>query len=89
MSGASNIEKTQVFSGALGHVTLRFWKHILKVAPPLSPPSFSQTSSSGIVPWCQVMWCTLIRIELPLMNSYTAVRCLTPCCHHYFGKVDL
>ena len=61
MSGPSKMEKTQMFSGALGQRTLRCWKHILNVPPPLSPISFSHTSSSGMAPSCQVTRCTLFR----------------------------
>ena len=61
VSGASKMEKMQVFSGALGLGMLRIWKHDLNDPPPLSP-SFNHTSSSGMAPPCQVPWCTLLRV---------------------------
>ena len=48
-----------MFSGALGLGILRIWKHDLNEPPPLSPPSFSHTSSSGMA---QVTRCTLFRV---------------------------
>ena len=62
VSGASKMEKMQVFSGALGLGMLRIWKHNLNEPPPLYPPNFNHTSSSGMAPPCQVTRCTLLRV---------------------------
>ena len=46
--------KIHVFSTELGCGTLQIWKDILKHPPPLSPPIFTQISSSGHMPSCHV-----------------------------------
>ena len=56
--------KTHVFSTELGCGTLQIWKDILKDPPPLSPPIFTQISSSGIIPSCHV--------NLLFLESYTS-----------------
>ncbi len=61
LSGASKTQKAHVFLGELGCFTLHIWKDILKLPPPLSPPSLIHTSLSGILPSCHVNWCTLNR----------------------------
>ena len=47
-SPAMNIESKQVFFWELGCSRLHSWRFILKLPCPLSPPSFSQISCSGI-----------------------------------------
>ena len=55
-SGASKQAKLVVLSAEFGHFTLAIWKFSFVVGffPPLSPPTFSQISSSGIKPECHV-----------------------------------
>ena len=50
---ASKIEKTQVFLTELGVGVLTIWKFILNEFPPLSPPTLTHISDSGILPLCQ------------------------------------
>ena len=59
LSLASNTVKTHVFSMEFGLGVLASWNNILNEEPPLSSPTFTHTSSSGIMPSCQVSRWTL------------------------------
>ena len=61
LSLASNTVKTHdiVFSMEFGLGVLASWNDILNEEPPLSPPTFTHTSSLGIMPSCQVSRWTL------------------------------
>ena len=59
LSLASNTVKTHVFSMEFGLGVLASWNDIMNEEPPLSPPTFTHTSSLGIMPSCQVSRWTL------------------------------
>ena len=49
-----NTANTHVFSMEMGFGGFTNWKDILKNVPPLSPPTFTHTSSWSTIPPCQV-----------------------------------
>ena len=55
----SAIARRQVLCFELGLLRLAIWSINLNVPPPWSPPSFTHTSSSGIVLLCYVSWFSL------------------------------
>lgn len=65
VSSAGKIVTTTVFWGEFGWLTLAIWKTCLKFPPPLSPPIFSQISSSGML-LCHVRRSRLSEREMTL-----------------------
>ena len=49
--------------GQVDSVTLHIWRDILKLPPPLSPPSLTRISSSGMAPLWYISLCTLCYME--------------------------